>query len=94
MCSWLEVDDSMRVQAVVGGWLYAAGDVNRRALLTHMGKYQARVCGDAMVALAKGKLDGSSPAPWSRYAATADTGAVPQVIFTEPEVAAVGLTED
>jgi pyruvate/2-oxoglutarate dehydrogenase complex dihydrolipoamide dehydrogenase (E3) component len=90
--SWLKVDDSMRVQAVTGGWLYAAGDVNHLALLTHMGKYQARICGDAIVARAKGKLD-SSPAPWSRYAATADTGAVPQVIFTEPEVAAVGLTE-
>jgi len=91
--SWLEVDDSMRVQAVAGGWLYAAGDVNHQALLTHMGKYQARICGDAIVARAKGKLD-ASPAPWSRYAATADSAAVPQVIFTEPEVAAVGLTEE
>ena len=91
--SWLEVDDSMRVQAVAGSWLYAAGDVNHRALLTHMGKYQARVCGDAIVARAEGRLDDSTPAPWSRYAATADTVAVPQVIFTEPEVAAVGLTE-
>lgn len=91
--SWLEVDDSMRVQAVAGSWLYAAGDVNHRALLTHMGKYQARVCGDTIVARAKGKPDVSSPAPWSSYAATADTVAVPQVIFTQPEVAAVGLTE-
>jgi pyruvate/2-oxoglutarate dehydrogenase complex dihydrolipoamide dehydrogenase (E3) component len=91
--SWLQVDDSMRVQAVAGSWLYAAGDVNHRALLTHMGKYQARVCGDTIVARAKGKQDVSSPAPWSSYAATADTVAVPQVIFTEPEVAAVGLTE-
>jgi pyruvate/2-oxoglutarate dehydrogenase complex dihydrolipoamide dehydrogenase (E3) component len=91
--SWLEVDDSMRVQAVAGSWLYAAGDVNHRALLTHMGKYQARVCGDTIAARAKGKPDVSNPAPWSHYAATADTVAVPQVIFTEPEVAAVGLTE-
>jgi pyruvate/2-oxoglutarate dehydrogenase complex dihydrolipoamide dehydrogenase (E3) component len=91
--SWLEVDDGMRVQAVAGSWLYAAGDVNHRALLTHMGKYQARVCGDTIVARAKGKPDVSNPAPWSYYAATADTVAVPQVIFTEPEVAAVGLTE-
>jgi pyruvate/2-oxoglutarate dehydrogenase complex dihydrolipoamide dehydrogenase (E3) component len=91
--SWLEVDVSMRVQAVAGSWLYAAGDVNHRALLTHMGKYQARVCGDTIVARVKGKPDVSSPAPWSSYAATADTVAVPQVIFTEPEVAAVGLTE-
>jgi dihydrolipoamide dehydrogenase len=91
--SWLEVDDTMRVQAVAGGWLYAAGDVNHRALLTHMGKYQARICGDAIVARARGKLDDSSPAPWSPYAATANASAVPQVIFTDPEVAAVGLTE-
>lgn len=91
--SWLEVDDSMRVQAVAGGWLYAAGDVNHRALLTHMGKYQARICGDVIVARAAGKLNDSNPAPWSRHAATADTVAVPQVIFTEPEVTIVGLTE-
>jgi pyruvate/2-oxoglutarate dehydrogenase complex dihydrolipoamide dehydrogenase (E3) component len=91
--SWPEVDDSMRVKAIAGAWLYAAGDVNHRALLTHMGKYQARVCGDAIVARAASRLDSSNPAPWSRYAATADVWAVPQVIFTEPEVAAVGLTE-
>ena len=48
--SWLDVDDTMRVTAVDGGWLYAAGDVNHLALLTHMGKYQARVCGDAIAA--------------------------------------------
>ena len=27
-------------------WLYAIGDVNGRSLLTHMGKYQARVAAD------------------------------------------------
>jgi dihydrolipoamide dehydrogenase len=91
--SWLRVDDTMRVQAVAGGWLYAAGDVNHRALLTHMGKYQARICGDAIVARAKGRLDDSMPPPWSPYTATADTEAVPQVVFTDPEIAAVGLTE-
>lgn len=91
--SWLEVDDSMRVKGVTGGWLYAAGDVNRRALLTHMGKYQARVCGDVIAARAKGIIDESTPEPWARYSSTADNYAVPQVIFTDPEVAAVGLTE-
>lgn len=91
--SWMEVDDSMRVKGVTGGWLYAAGDVNHRALLTHMGKYQGRVCGDVIAARAKGKSDASTPEPWTRYSATADKCAVPQVIFTEPEVAAVGLTE-
>jgi dihydrolipoamide dehydrogenase len=91
--AWLEVDDSMRVKAVTGGWLYAAGDVNHRALLTHMGKYQGRVCGDVIAARAKGKPDASAPAAWTNYSATADTCAVPQVIFSDPEVAAVGLTE-
>jgi pyruvate/2-oxoglutarate dehydrogenase complex dihydrolipoamide dehydrogenase (E3) component len=91
--SWLEVDDSMRVTAVPGGWLYAAGDVNHRALLTHMGKYQARACGDAIAGRAAGKPGSGHPAAWTPYAATADLAAVPQVVFTEPEVAAVGLSE-
>lgn len=91
--TWLEVDDSMRVKEVTAGWLYAAGDVNHLALLTHMGKYQARVCGDVIAARAKGKPDASAPSPWTQYSATADTCAVPQVIFSDPEVAAVGLTE-
>ena len=87
--SWLEVDDTLRVKAVTEGWLYAAGDVNHRALLTHQGKYQARVCGDVIAARAKGDVQ---PAEWSRFCATADHGAVPAVVFTEPEVASVGLT--
>jgi pyruvate/2-oxoglutarate dehydrogenase complex dihydrolipoamide dehydrogenase (E3) component len=89
---WLEVDDTCRVTNVAGGWLYAAGDVNHRILLTHMGKYQARVCGDSIAARAKGQLE-DPPKPWTRFAATADHSAVPQVVFTDPEAAAVGLTE-
>lgn len=82
--SWLDVDDTMRVTAVDGGWLYAAGDVNHLALLTHMGKYQARVCGDAIAARAAGQ----EPAVRDIASRTR----VPQVIFTVPEVASVGLT--
>ena len=89
--SWLSVDDSMMVEGVEGRWLYAAGDVNRRALLTHQGKYQGRVCGDAIAARARGAIDTS---PWSRYSATADHASVPGVIFTDPEVASVGYTLD
>jgi pyruvate/2-oxoglutarate dehydrogenase complex dihydrolipoamide dehydrogenase (E3) component len=89
---WLTADDSCLVGAVPGGWLYAVGDVNGRNLLTHMGKYQARACGDAIVARALGDLTGEPP-PWSGLAATADHLGPPQVIFTQPEVAAVGLTE-
>ncbi len=87
---WIEVDDTMAATGVPGSWLYAAGDVNNRVLLTHQGKYQARVCGDAIVARAAGVLEET---PWSPHVATADHGAVPQVIFTDPEVAAVGVSE-
>ncbi len=82
--SWLDVDDTMRVRAVEGGWLYAAGDVNHLALLTHMGKYQARICGDAIAARARGR----QPPVTDQSSVTC----VPQVIFTVPEVATVGLT--
>jgi dihydrolipoamide dehydrogenase len=88
---WLNVDDTCRVEG--SDWLYAAGDVNHRALLTHMGKYQARACGDAIAARAKGELPGDPPA-WSAFAATADHASVPQVVFTDPEVACVGLTHE
>jgi pyruvate/2-oxoglutarate dehydrogenase complex dihydrolipoamide dehydrogenase (E3) component len=84
--SWLSVDDTMRVAGVAGGWLYAAGDVNHLALLTHMGKYQARVCGDAIAARAAGR----EPAVRDLASATR----VPQVVFTIPEVGAVGLTAE
>ncbi|MEV8214349.1 NAD(P)/FAD-dependent oxidoreductase [Leifsonia sp. NPDC077715] len=92
---WLRVDESLRVVdesgvPVAGGGLYAAGDVNGRALLTHQGKYQARAAGDVIAARARGgEVD---DAPWGRHAATADHVAVPQVIFTHPEIASVGHT--
>ena len=90
--SWLDVDDTCRVRAVDDGWLYAAGDANHRALLTHEGKYQARIAGSAIAARATGQpLD---TAPWGAHAATADHYAVPQVFFTEPEAAAVGLSAE
>lgn len=85
---YVGVDDHLTVAGVDGNWLYAVGDVNGRALLTHMGKYQARVCGDVIAARADGRpLDGP------RFVASADHGQVPQVVFTTPEVAAVGRTE-
>jgi len=92
---WLTVDGSLRVLDESGdpigdGRLYAAGDANRRALVTHQGKYQARIVGDIIAARARGL--GIDDAPWGAQAATADERAVPQVVFTEPEVASVGLT--
>jgi dihydrolipoamide dehydrogenase len=83
---YVEVDDSMRVTGVPEGWLYAVGDVNGRALLTHMGKYQARVCGDVIAARARG-----DELPAMRD--LADGYGVPQVVFTDPQVCAVGRTE-
>ncbi|GLY98768.1 NAD(P)/FAD-dependent oxidoreductase [Actinoplanes sp. NBRC 103695] len=85
--SWLTADDTLLAHE---DWLYAAGDINHRALLTHQGKYQARAAGDAIVARVTGAtLDDR---PWGKHVATADHRAVPQVVFTEPEVASVGLT--
>jgi pyruvate/2-oxoglutarate dehydrogenase complex dihydrolipoamide dehydrogenase (E3) component len=75
----IEVDDSLRAKGVDGAWLYAVGDVNGRAPLTHMGKYQARLATDAILG--------------REVNAFADTLAVPRVTFTDPQVAAVGLTE-
>ncbi|MEU5213752.1 NAD(P)/FAD-dependent oxidoreductase [Streptomyces sp. NPDC020742] len=89
--SWLEVDDSCRVTGVPGGWLYGVGDVNHRALLTHQGKYQARIAGAAIAARARGVPILESD-PWGAHAATADLRAVPQVVFSDPEAASVGLT--
>ncbi|MDH2445218.1 NAD(P)/FAD-dependent oxidoreductase [Amnibacterium sp. CER49] len=92
--SWLDVDDTMLVDAPTNDgdpWLYAVGDVNHRALLTHEGKYQARAAGRVIAARANG--DALDTEPWGRHVATADHGAVPQVTFTDPEVASVGHTE-
>ncbi len=87
--SWLDVDDTLRVRGF--DWLYAVGDVNHRALLTHQGKYQARAAGDVIAARARGgDVDDD---PWGRHVATADRVAVTQVTFTDPEVASVGHTE-
>ncbi|MGA7148843.1 MAG: NAD(P)/FAD-dependent oxidoreductase [Microbacterium sp.] len=87
--SWLDVDDTLRVRGF--DWLYAVGDVNHRALLTHQGKYQARAAGDVIAARARG--GDVDDAPWGRHVATADRFAVTQVTFTDPEVASVGHTE-
>ena len=73
----------------VDPWLYAAGDAAGKVMLTHQGKYGARATGDAISARARGELSGEA-APWSRYARTADDHAVPNVVFTDPELANVG----
>jgi len=87
---YITTDDTLRVPG--HDWLYAVGDINGRVLLTHQGKYQARAAGDVIAARAKG--DEVDDAAWGRHVATADAAAVPQVVFSAPEVASVGLTAD
>jgi dihydrolipoamide dehydrogenase len=74
------VDARMRVDG--HPWLYAIGDLNGRALFTHMGKYQGRVAADDVLG-----RDTSLPHG-------ADGPLSPRVVFTEPQVAAVGHTRD
>jgi pyruvate/2-oxoglutarate dehydrogenase complex dihydrolipoamide dehydrogenase (E3) component len=89
---FIDVDESLCVSTTEGGkWLYAAGDVNGRNLLTHTSKYHARIASNAILARSKGsELEDSL---WSNYNATADHFATPQVIFSDPVVAQVGLTK-
>ncbi|MDP9242755.1 MAG: NAD(P)/FAD-dependent oxidoreductase, partial [Actinomycetota bacterium] len=76
---YLDVDERLHVK---GGpeWMYAVGDCNGKALFTHMGKYQARIAGDVIA----GKEISDMVEP----------DVVPRVTFTDPQVAAVGLTEE
>ena len=75
---YLETDDLLRV----GGrdWLYAIGDVNGRALFTHMGKYQAWVAAENLLG--------------RETEAIAEGIGSPRVTFTDPQVAAAGRTLD
>ncbi|MCO8269372.1 NAD(P)/FAD-dependent oxidoreductase [Actinoplanes sp. TRM 88003] len=75
---YVEVDDHMRVPGQ--DWLYVIGDLNGRALFTHMAKYQA--------AIAAGEILGK-PMVADHLA---DGPNSPRVIFTSPQVAAVGHT--
>lgn len=72
----LRVDESLRVPGY--DWLYAVGDVNGRALLTHMGKYQGRLAADAILG--------------HTVVIRSDGARSPRVIFTDPQVGAVGYT--
>ena len=72
----IDVDDHLRVPGV--DWLYVIGDANGRSLLTHSGKYQGRIAADHIL---------GRPAR-----ATTDVAGAPRVTFTDPNVAAVGLT--
>jgi pyruvate/2-oxoglutarate dehydrogenase complex dihydrolipoamide dehydrogenase (E3) component len=74
---YVEVDDGLQVPGQP--WLYAVGDINGRILLTHAGKYQARIAADRILGATGARAIGDGPG-------------TPRVIFTDPEVAAVGVT--
>ncbi|MFI6575974.1 dihydrolipoyl dehydrogenase family protein [Nocardiopsis sp. NPDC050513] len=58
--------------------LWGVGDVTGRAMFTHVAKYQGRLVADNILGLGR----------------IADYTAVPRVVFSDPEIAAVGLTEE
>lgn len=65
-------------------WLHVVGDASGEAPLTHWGKYRSRVIGERIAAMAAGR--DAAPVP--------PNVPVPQVVFTDPQVAQVGRTED
>jgi len=75
---FLPVDDELRVAG--GDQLFAVGDVNGRVLLTHMGKHQARQAADVIL---------GRPA---RLRPQGNDAGSPRVVFTDPQVGAVGHT--
>lgn len=79
----LDVDERMRVRGVADDsgapWLWAIGDITGKGAFTHISNYQGRVA-------VRDVLDESGP--WADYRAAT------RVIYTEPEVAAVGLSEE
>ncbi len=72
----ISVGDDLRVAG--RDWLYVLGDANGRVLLTHMGKYQARVAADRILGRERELRSGGA--------------ASPRVTFTDPQVAGVGMT--
>jgi pyruvate/2-oxoglutarate dehydrogenase complex dihydrolipoamide dehydrogenase (E3) component len=75
---FVRVDEAMRVGG--SSWLYAVGDVTGRSLLTHMGKYQAFIASENILGTDQ------------RVAASAHGALAPRVVFTDPQVAAIGHT--
>ena len=69
----VRVDERMRA----GEGVWAIGDVAGVALLTHVGKYQARVAAADIVG----------------HDVAADYRAIPAAVFTDPQVGSVGSTE-
>jgi pyruvate/2-oxoglutarate dehydrogenase complex dihydrolipoamide dehydrogenase (E3) component len=75
---YVDVDEHAQVPG--HEWLYVIGDLNGRAPFTHMAKYQGRVAADHVLGKDSAAEHG------------ADGPRAPRVIFTDPQVAAVGHT--
>jgi pyruvate/2-oxoglutarate dehydrogenase complex dihydrolipoamide dehydrogenase (E3) component len=75
---YVKADDHGRVPG--HEWLYVIGDLNGRAPFTHMAKYQAGIASDHILGKDSAVEHG------------ADGPQAPRVIFTDPQVAAVGHT--
>lgn len=58
--------------------------------MTHWGKYRARLIGERI----KAEATGSAEPAWVADAASGLAAPVPQVVFTDPQVASVGPTAD
>ena len=74
---FIDVAENMTVEG--HDWLYAIGDINGRVLLTHIGKYQAWIASECIMGRAVAEI--------------AEPYGSPRVTFTDPQVAAVGITE-
>jgi pyruvate/2-oxoglutarate dehydrogenase complex dihydrolipoamide dehydrogenase (E3) component len=92
----LQTDASLAVPTSQGTepWLYAVGDVNGLGPTTHMGIYQARIACNAILAIRDGQSSieintriGISVTETKDFKNT-----YPYVIFTEPNIGAVGHT--
>ena len=79
----LAIDQHGRVAGGPDG-LWAVGDVTGVAAFTHVAKYQGRAVAANILHAVTGK---GEPRPL-------DYRAVPRVVFSDPEVAAVGLSEE
>jgi dihydrolipoamide dehydrogenase len=75
---FLPVDDCMRVAG--SRWLFAIGDVNGRALFTHTATYHAQIAARNIAGDDCECVD--------------DLVGAPRVTYTEPQVAAAGMTSD
>ena len=91
----IRVDDNM--QTTLPG-VYAIGDVNGRMMLAHAATFQGRVALKHILrdfaSDPEGSLPGGTDVPQHCYSSAIRLDIMPAAVFTVPEVAAVGLTEE